>query len=303
MDKVTLVTAFFDIGRKEFKAIPRTNERYLNDFKFWARIKNDLIVFADKAYADAAMKIRADFGLADRTHVVVLNDISVIETQILKRMNTISKDGWFTRFRILPNATSNIPIYSYLMLLKGWFMQEAVNKFLLEGSVVWMDFGFNHGGALYTHPEDFSFEWKQELNPKIQLFFYKNLDTKPIYETVRRLSDSIMGCTYVIPANLCQEFWHLTKDAMETLLDVGLYDDDQLLLLMASRKRPEIFKIEESDWFLPIKTIANPQMRTRRGQKRPLYKQIVIDTMTKYKRVKLALRAGLITFKDLAFKD
>lgn len=303
MDKVTLVTAFFDIGRNEFKAIPRTNEKYLNDFKFWARIRNDLIVFADKAYADAAMKIRADFGLADRTHIVVIDDIQAIEPQILERMNSISKNGWFTRFRILPNATSNIPIYSYLMLLKGWFMQEAVNKFSLEGSVVWMDFGFNHGGALYNHSEDFSFEWKQELSPKIRLFFYKNLDTKPIYEIVRRLCDSIMGCPYIIPASLCQEFWHLTKSAMETLLDVGLYDDDQLLLLMATRKRPEIFEIEESDWFLPIKTMANPQMRTRKSQKRPRYKQMVIDALVKFKRFKLALRAGIITFKDLVVKD
>lgn len=303
MNRVTIVTAFFDIGRKDFKAIPRTNDRYLNDFKFWASIKNDLIIFADEAYSDAAIKIRADYGLADKTHLVTIKDISSIEPSILLRMEEIGQNGWFTRFRTLPNATSNIPIYSYLMLLKGWFMKEAVRRFNLEGSVVWMDFGFNHGGALYNHSEDFAFEWKQEEKDKIQLFYYKVLDEKPIYEIVRRLSDSIMGALYIIPAKLCSEFWNLTKSAMEALLDVGLYDDDQLLLLMASRKRPDLFIIEESDWFLPVKTHGNPEMRLRRALKRPWYKQFIVDARTKIKRARLALRASIITFNDLLRRD
>lgn len=302
MSKVTLVTAFFDIGRKDFKAIPRTNQKYLNDFKFWARIKNRLIVFTDSAYASEILKIRSEFGLQDDTEIIIIDDITAIEPEIFERMKEIRNNGWFTRFRILPNATSNIPIYSYLMLLKGWFMKESA-KFILEGSLVWMDFGYNHGGAFYNHPEDFDFEWTCPQQDKIRLFYYKKIDQKPIYETVRRLSDSFMGSPYIIPSNLCAEFWELTRGAMNDLLSVDLYDDDQLLLLMASRKRPDLFILEESDWFLPIKTYGNPAMRTRRSVERPKYKQFVINIMNLYKRYKLALRASAITFRDLATKD
>lgn len=303
MNKVTLVTAFFDIGRKDFKAIPRTNKKYLNDFKFWARIRNHLIVFTDRVYAPEILKIRTEFGLKDATEIIIIDDITVIEPEMLERMNKIRNNGWFTRFRILPNATSNIPIYSYLMLLKGWFMKETVVKYNAHGPIAWMDFGFNHGGALFTNPEDFNFEWSLESIDKIKLFYFKTLDKKPIYETVRRLADSIMGCLYIIPDNLCAEFWNLTKGAMNNLLSVDLYDDDQLLLLMASRKRPDLFILEESDWFLPIKTYGNPTMRIRRVSKRPQYKQFIINMMNLYKRYKLALRASVITFKDLVTKD
>lgn len=302
MNKVTLVTAFFDIGRKDFKAIPRTNQKYLNDFKFWARMKNRLIVFTDKAYAPEVLNIRTEYGLRELTEIIVIDDITTIEPEILERMQKIRNNGWFTRFRILPNATSNIPIYSYLMLLKGWFMQEASKRFS-NSLLVWIDFGYNHGGACFTHSEDFDFEWEMPHKDKIQLFYYQKVDKKPIYETVRRLSDSFMGSPYIIPSHLCPVFWELTKEAMNNLLAVDLYDDDQLLLLMASRKRPDLFDIEESDWFLPIKTYGNPSMRTRRVGKRPKYKQAVVDILNRYKRFKLALRAACITFKDLTTKD
>lgn len=302
MDKVTIVTAFFDIGRKDFKAIPRTNQKYLNDFKFWARMRNKLIVFTDRAYAPEVLNIRAEYGLEKLTEIIIIDDITTIEPEIFKRMKEIRANGWFTRFRILPNATSNIPIYSYLMLLKGWFMKEASIR-VSEGSLVWIDFGYNHGGACFTHSEDFDFEWKIPLKDKIHLFYYKNIDKKPIYETVRRLSDCFMGSPYIIPSQLCPIFWDLTKEAMNNLLNVDLYDDDQLLLLMASRKRPELFVIEESDWFLPIKTYGNPSMRTRRLGNRPKYKQVIVDTLNRYKRFRLAFRAAYITFKDLNTKN
>lgn len=301
-NKITLVTAFFDIGRKDFKAIPRTNQKYLGDFKFWARMRNQLIVFTDKAYAPEVLKIRTEYGLQNLTQIIIIDDITTIEPEIFERMKEIHDNGWFTRFRILPNATSNIPIYSYLMLLKGWFMNEA-SKQIPTGSLAWIDFGYNHGGECFTHSEDFDFEWVFPQKEKIFLFYYKRIDKKPIYETIRRLSDSYMGSPYIIPSHLCPDFWALTKEVMNNLLAVDLYDDDQLLLLMATRKRPELFDVEESDWFLPLKTYGNPSMRVRHAGKRPKYKQIIIDILNRYKRFKLAFRAALITFKDLNTKD
>ena len=47
MTENTLVSAFFSIGRENFKEIPRTNNQYIEYFKRWARIKNDLIFFCE----------------------------------------------------------------------------------------------------------------------------------------------------------------------------------------------------------------------------------------------------------------
>lgn len=303
MNEINLVTAFFNIGRENFKAIPRTDDTYLNNFKFWARLKNNLVVYTDKYTGEKVMNIREQYGLAAKTKIVVIEDIGEIEPQILEQMKAIRNNSWFERFRILPNATSNIPEYSYLMLLKTWFLADAAKHGYVNGTVAWIDFGFNHGGRLFTKSEEFDFTWSYDFSDKIHLFYYEKLDTKPAYEMVRRLCDSIMGCLYVLPVHYCEDLWQLTKQSMLHLITVGLYDDDQMLLLMAYRARPEIFEMHQSEWFLPIKEYGGAHLSVRHSGKRPWYKQLIVNILNKNKKIKLAFRNALITFKDLVLKE
>lgn len=300
---ITLVTAFFNIGREKFKAIPRTNNTYIDNFRFWARMKNYLVVYTEPAMASTIRDVRNEFGLLDKTKIIEIEDISAIEPEILSKMESIKGNGWFERFRILPNATSNIPYYSYLMLLKTWFLQDSVKNGYASGTIAWFDFGFNHGGRLYTKPEEFDFEWDYKFSDKIHFFYYKEIDKKPIYETVRRLADCIMGCLYIVPDHYCSDLWSLTRSAMVSLTTVDLYDDDQLLLLMAYRARPEIFELHKSEWFLPLKEYGGNHLSVKRQGTRPKHKQVVIDMRAYIKRFKLALRNSYITFKDLLNKD
>lgn len=300
---ITLVTAFFNIGRENFKAIPRTDDTYLKNFKFWARIQNRLVVYTDKYMAEKVKEIRNEYGVLNKTEIIVIDDIGLIEPEILNRMLEVEKDYWFNRIRILPNATSNIARYSYLMLLKTWFLADAAKRGLIEDTAAWIDFGFNHGGKLYTNPEEFAFKWEHDFSHKIHLFYYKKIDAKPAFEMVRRLCDSIMGCIYVLPGDMCQELWKLTKDAMLHLLAVGLYDDDQMLLLMAYRAKPESFEMHQSDWFLPLSEYSSQKLTMRRYGKRPWYKQVIIDTRIHLTKVKLAVRSAFITFIDLAYRE
>lgn len=300
---ITLVTAFFDIGREQFKAIPRNNDTYLNNFAFWARMHNRLVVYTSPYMVQDILDIRTKYHQAENTIIIPIEDIEQIEPWIFDKMNKIKNNSWFERFRILPNATSNIPKYSYLMLLKNWFLNDAVSNGYAKGQIAWFDFGFNHGGRLYTNPEQFDFKWEYEFSDKIQLFYYKQLDTKPIYETVRRLADSIMGCLYIVPDHYCHTLWKLTRDAMWHLISVDLYDDDQLLLLMAYRANPEIFELHRSNWFMPLYEYGASHLQMRASVNRPKYKQKIIDFMLLCKRIKLAYRNSLITFKDLLCRD
>lgn len=303
MSEISLVTAFFNIGRENFKAIPRTDDTYLDNFKFWSRMNNHLVVYTDSITGEKVKEIRKKYGLEEKTNIVVIDDIESIEPEILNKMLSIKSSEWFERFRILPNATSNIPRYSYLMLLKNWFLADAVERGYADGMVAWIDFGFNHGGSLYTKPEEFNYTWEYDFSDKIHLFYYQRIDEKPTYEMVRRLCDSIMGCLYVLPAHLCKTFWELTREAMNHLLAVGLYDDDQMLLLMAYRAKPDLFEMHESDWFLPLKEYGGSHLSIREKHEPPKYKSIYRSLKAKSKRFKLALRNSFITFKDLAYKD
>ncbi len=302
MKEITVVTAFFDIGRDKFKAIPRDNSKYFNNFKFWARLQNNLIVYTSSEFEKEIYQIREEFGMKDKTKVIVIDDITNIEPMIYKRMIEVSKNKHFINFRFLPNATSNIPLYSYLMLLKSWFMSDAVNKNLTTDLVAWIDFGFNHGGDLYINPKDFAFEWKYEFTNKIHLFYYKELDEKPIFETVRRLNDSIMGCLIVVPQKLCGELWQLNKDAMITLNKVGLSDDDQLIQLMSYRENPSIFEIEESEWFLPIKTYGGSHLTTKDKKEYTGIRKFASSLRKGIRKKKLILRYSYMTYKNLSNK-
>lgn len=306
MNEITLVTAFFDIGRKDFKAIPRSNDTYIEYFKFWARIQNTLIVYTEERYKEQIFHIRNEFGLADRTIIITINDLYAIEPKIYKNMKLISESEWFISFRLMPRATSNNPEYSYLVFLKTWFLADAVKRKLISNQVAWIDFGYNHGGTLYTEPKDFEFTWEYPFSDKIHIFYYKKIDTKPIFETVRRLNDCIMGGLIILPRHLAGELWKLNRRSMIILNKVGFSDDDQLLLLMSYRERPQIFELHKSDWFLPLKEYGGEHLSTRhynKNRRLTFLRDLYINLLNQLKKRRL-IRAYLKrNYKNLMYKD
>ena len=94
---ITLVSAFFDIGREKYNFLPRSKEKYVNDFKRWARIQNDLIFYCDnKVIGDTVMEIRKSFGREKNTTVIV-NDIFEVDPILLKQMEEVEKKWGFSR--------------------------------------------------------------------------------------------------------------------------------------------------------------------------------------------------------------
>ena len=67
MNDITIVTAFFDIGRGEWspdKGLPhylqRTNDTYLKRFGHMAKLENDMIVYTSKEFVDDIKFLRQD---------------------------------------------------------------------------------------------------------------------------------------------------------------------------------------------------------------------------------------------------
>lgn len=258
MHQVTIVTAFFDIGRENFRTLPRSSEVYFEHFHFWARIQNPLVVYTSRQFRERILEIRSEFGLGDLTKVFVIDDPFAIQPEIFARMSEVSRDHWFRDFRLLPHATSGIAEYSYLMLLKSWFVSNAVSRGVTTETAAWIDFGFNHGGVAYPHTEEFDFAWRCEKDEydKVVLFSMDEYDDRPIFEIVRRLSDCLMGAPIIIPSRRASELWDVNRESMQTLLRVGLIDDDQLIQMMSLRARPELFEVRRSEWFRPLKDVS-----------------------------------------------
>jgi len=288
MNELTIVTAFFDINRANFSRLPRTVEEYIDYFKFWAKIKNNLIIYTYHEMAIEVKKIREDLGLLDKTIIIEINDIQKIEPEIFKKMESISNNKAFTDIRLISNAVSNQYKYDYVMVLKYWCLYDAVKNNYAKGMVAWMDFGFNHGDLCFTNSEEFSFVWKTKLNKeKIHLFSLKEIDVNiPIFLHVIKLDDSIMGCPVILDSTKCELLWNLIKTQIESLIRVGFIDDDQLLLLMAYYESSDVFDIHISDWFMPLKENGGEHLTVKKKDKEVRKISFISRAKNKLKRIK-----------------
>lgn len=270
--KITVVTAFFDIGRENYEDIPRSKEKYFEYFKRWARIKNDLVFVCEKQiFADRVLQIRDEFGLREKTQVILVDSIDDIEPQLLRKLEEIEKDQCFLDFRLQKNATENIGRYNYVMMLKYYSMYLASIKANVGKQLAWIDFGFEHGGEVFEDENDYAFEWEYDFGDKVNLFRLPYEEKRPIFDVIKTLHpDSITGCLVEMPTILAKEFYEKIKGLYYELASIGLMDDDQLYLLWFSRRYPDLAVVKEtSNWFMAISEYSNHQFKLKPPQVAP----------------------------------
>lgn len=273
MEEITLVTDFFDIGRGQDKNkdLRRTAQRYFDEFKRWARIQNTLVVYTDSDSAEIIKGIRAEYGLEEKTIIIQIDNLFELVSGLLPKLEKISHNKDFLNFRYLPEASSNNPKYDYLWMMKYYFMNDAYERGLLSENVVWMDFGFDHGGITYSDAEDYNFLWKYDFKNKIHISCLHDPDSVIGMQSLQFQDDCVMGCMYGLSRELVPIFWHLVEDAMNALLMLDCMDDDQQLVLMAYKARPEIFEVHVTDWQMIMKEMGATHMKVR--EKLPMQAQ------------------------------
>ena len=242
-----IITAFFDIGRSEFDNFNRDNNKYLNHFKFWAGLKNDLIIYTEKKFEDDILSIRKDNGLQDKTTIITYNTIEEIDNIVYTKISKSMENELCSAFRLKPNnPESKNSKYNYLMYLKSWFMNDAL-KYSKSENLAWLDFGFNNNNH-YLDSNEFKFELIYDCNDKINIFALQELDTTPIFEVVRNMSTYIQGTFYIMPTHLVTHFYHMNKNNVLALCKSNLCDDDQTIMLMNYREYPKSFRVHYRNW-------------------------------------------------------
>ena len=268
-DKITIVTAYFDIGRDKFKGYERGNNKYIEYFKFWARIKNNIIVYTQKEFENEILEIRRNFGLEEKTRIIVVDDIYSLFPNIYNQMCAIEKNDCYQKYRYIKNNLDNTAKYDYIMFLKTWCMMDAVNKkYVCTDFISWLDFGFNHGGETYCDELDFNFLWDYDFKDKIYISAIKEDDEKPIFQIIQSGEVYVCGAPYIVPTNLMSKFYDLIVESMNSLLDSGFIDDDQTLLLMAYRKEKDMFIYDVNNWNLLLKKYGGQHLKLKQVEKK-----------------------------------
>lgn len=249
MKEPIIVTAFWDVGRATNCEFPRSNERYYAEFAEWARIKNNLIVYTDSYSENKIRMIRRSYGLEEKT-IIVVNNIFQVERSLFERMSKVEENNAFKEFRYRPEAMENQAKFDYAWFMKYWCMADAV-KYAKEDDVfAWFDFGFNHIDKCYCDMNEFAFTWKlnKEVN-KVQAYSLKDVSNVEVFDVLQFMQDTIMGVFFLVPVSLAEEFWKTIRQAMTALLMIGCIDDDQVLVLMAYKWRPDLIDVNVSEWW------------------------------------------------------
>jgi protein YibB len=306
MDKsITIVTAFFRINRSSWQGFERSDEQYFEHFKVWARVKNKLVVYVEsEELKQLIVDFRKSLLLEDRTIVYVVSNCLFFEPQLFNSLKATTDNPIQRDYRLLRknpevwNAT-----YNYVMLLKAWCVCDAIQRGVASGMVAWLDFGYNHGGDPIDKGSDFNFEWTYDFPEKINLFTIQDLDNRPIFDIVLSMDTYIMGGVIIGIDKLWEEFWGLVKQSVYELTNCGLVDDDQNIMLMAYRKKPELFALHKSYWSVQMKQFGGGHLQWSRSyldRTTPSFKNRIRAIIKWYKHKKNCFLYAIRVYKHLS---
>jgi len=244
MGDITIVTAFYDIGRGDWtpdKGLPhylqRTTDTYIERFTYLTKLANELIVVTTP---DIGEKLKA---ISDKVKIIEYDPFTNFSTTATKIIG-IQESVTFKQL-IHPSQVKNPEYWSYkyvlVNLLKSHFVNLAVEQELVSNNLVaWLDFGYCR--SKHTLPK--SLEWKYDFDPtKIHLFAYKDLDPKTTLHQIISTNDvHILGAKIVAHKKL----WPVMENKMFSAFDLlymnGLMDDDQTMMLICATENPELFQ-------------------------------------------------------------
>lgn len=305
MNEITIVTAFFDINRKDMGNFSRTNEQYFKYFDDWARIQNNLVIFCEPRYKDKIMSIRSKYGLKDKTYIYEINNLIDVDIELYNSISNTMNNIYFKEYMYFNQNPEVInPLYNFLMCVKPLLVNMAIKKYSLKGTISWIDFGYNHGLKYYPYVDEFDFLWKYNFDKKfIHLFCIKDIPNMPVFEIVRRMNSYIQGGTLIADADKWSVFWNIIRENMIILNNVGLADDDQILYLMAYNRYPELFKLHSANWNEPMKLYGGKHLTYIKQTTNNTLKQKILSIYSKKIKIKRKIKYINRTFKILNYGE
>lgn len=259
MSDITIVTAFYDIGRGNWtpdKGLPhylhRTTDTYFERFANMATLDNDMIVFTSPDLVERVEKIRKG-----KPTKIISKEFDKISPELKKEVVRVQSLESFQN-KINPFQRKNPEYwnadYVTINLLKSSFINLAIkNGDVNTDLVAWLDFGYCRDISILNGVK----HWKYPFNTeKIHFFNLKPYDGTMIEDIIYNNDVHITGPHIVAHKDLWAKLEYMVLTHTRTLLKNDLIDDDQTLLLMCSLSNPNLFElhpVSKDDWFIIFK--------------------------------------------------
>ncbi len=258
MNEITIVTAFFDIGRGNWtpnKGLPhylqRTTDTYLERFGHMAKLENPMVIYTSK---DMVEKIRA--LRQNRPTEILTVDFPNSFVELRKEIERVQKDSSY-QSKINPMQVKNPEYwnadYVLVNLLKSSFVNRALDVIKTD-LIAWIDFGYCREKSTLNNVKKWQYPFDKD---KIHFFNLKDWKEGTFIQDVIFNNDvHITGPCIVAGRTMWPVLEKLVHHNVNELLSNSLIDDDQTLLLMAYLQAPQYFelhKVSEQDWFIAFK--------------------------------------------------
>ena len=248
MSNISIVTAFYDIGRGDWtpdKGLPhylhRTTDTYIERFSHMAQLNNEIIVFSTP---DIFEKLRP---LNTKNNIKFVSfDIFQQYSELKKVIEDVQKDESYQSI-INPSQRLNPEYWNadYVLVnfLKSTFVNLAIEHKLISNELVaWLDFGY------CRTPDKIpaSKSWSYDFNPnKMHLFNYMDYGDLDLIQVISNNIVYILGAKLVGGKTVWPKFSELMNTSINQLLVNKLIDDDQTLMLMSTLLDPNLFELHK----------------------------------------------------------
>lgn len=267
MSKISIVTAFYDIGRGDWKPsveknggplphyLERSVDKYVDHFTRLCQLNNEVIVYTSSDLAPRLQSISPKIK-------VVEYDYFNIHQQTRDRIEKIQTDPRFIK-RINPYQVRNPEYWSKdyvgVTSLKAFFVAEAYRRGLITNEwASWVDFG-------YCRDEEHipaSKSWNYDFTPgKMHFFNYRDPEKFRAMEQIQLAVLNnvvfIIGGVFVGEREQWQMLENDMHESLRILFDNELVDDDQGLLLMSYFRQPEKYELHKMDLNAPLEEVRS----------------------------------------------
>ena len=274
-DKITIVTAFFDLGRGELPAMirgrilphhqHRSVETYFEFFDNLARINNPMVIHTTKDLAERVSAIRRKHGHDDQTTIITYDELLFDEWKHTRdHIKSIMDNDKFIEMVDNPHLIEYWnPEYILVNMFKGVYVQYAIdNGYVDTPLAAWIDFGYVRN--LETIPEEvIKNGWSYNFDPeKMHLFNQRTIDNleRSLIDIIKTGDVYVQGCHVVGGVSKWPEFTKTMFEYFYSVMDQGLIDDDQTFLLLTAVSKPELVELHYNspdDWFRIFKDYNN----------------------------------------------
>lgn len=267
MSKISIVTAFYDIGRGDWTTsveknggplphyLERSVDKYIDHFTRMCSIDTEIIVYTSSDIAPRLSNISPNVK-------VVEYDYFNIHQEMRDKIQSIQSDPTFVK-RINPYQVRNPEYWSKdyvgVTSLKAFYVHDAFERGLITNEwAAWVDFGYCRDDEHIPTSK----KWEYDFTPELMHYFnyrepVRNRSMENVQLAVLNNIVYIIGGVFVGQKEQWQKLEEYMKKSLEILFDNKLVDDDQGLLLMSYFLNPDMFELHKMDPNAPLEEVRS----------------------------------------------